>query len=117
MRRSSSRSTPKGCNRARSAPTTLQARVDGTLRAHRISAHIETPARPPAWSENLVGTTGTGTRATLDARGAWRAAPTAVAAGRPTTRRCGSSAREGKGDPWLDVKGLQGELVFDARAR
>ena len=92
----------------------LQVRVDGTPRSHRITAQAETPARPPAWSENLVGTNSTGTRATLEAHGAWRAEPAGGGRWRADDASLRVVARESKGDPWLDIKGVQGELVFDA---
>ena len=106
----------KGLEQGAQRADEIQARVDGTLRAHRISAHIETPARPPAWSENLLGTAGSGTRATLDARGAWQAAAGGGGRWQASDTSLRVLAREGKGEPWLDVKGLQGELVFDAHA-
>ena len=107
--------TAKGLQQGTHRVDDLQARVDGTLRSHRITAQAETPARPPAWSENLVGSTGTGTRATLEARGAWRVAPAGGGRWQADEASLRVVAREGKGDPWLDVKGLQGELVFDAQ--
>ncbi|HSW22926.1 MAG TPA: hypothetical protein VLJ62_09175, partial [Burkholderiaceae bacterium] len=105
----------KGLQQAALRDDVLQARVDGTLRTHRISAHIETPARPPAWSENLVGSTSTGTRAALDALGSWRAAPDGGGRWLADAASLRVVGREGKGDAWLDVKGQQGELVFDGR--
>lgn len=94
----------------------LQARVDGTLRAHRITAQLETPARPPAWSENLVGSTGSGTRGVFEARAAWHAAPAGGGRWQADDASLRVSARDGKGEPWLDARGLQGELAFDAQA-
>ncbi|HEY6356012.1 MAG TPA: hypothetical protein VIY30_16115, partial [Burkholderiaceae bacterium] len=107
--------TAKGLQQGAHRVDDLQARVDGTLRSHRITAHAETPARPPAWSENLIGSTGTGTRATLEARGAWLVAPAGGGRWQADDASLRVVAREGKGDPWLDVKGLQGALVFDAQ--
>jgi len=95
----------------------LQLRVDGSPRAHRISARAETPARPPAWSENLVGSASTGTRATLDAQGAWRGA----SAGGGRWQASGAALRvvaradQGVGGAWLDIHDLQAELAFDAQ--
>jgi translocation and assembly module TamB len=92
----------------------VQVKVDGTPRAHRVTAQAETPARPPAWSENLVGTNSTGTRATLEARGAWRAEPAGGGRWLASDASLRVVARESQGDPWLDIKGLQSELAFDA---
>jgi translocation and assembly module TamB len=50
----------------------LQARVQGSLRAHRLSVMATSPVRPPAWSENLLGSTQGGTRLALDGRGTWQ---------------------------------------------
>jgi len=52
----------------------LQARVQGSLRAHRLSVQATSPVRPPAWTENLLGSTQGGTRLAIDGRGAWQAA-------------------------------------------
>ncbi|MFO1224867.1 MAG: translocation/assembly module TamB domain-containing protein [Burkholderiaceae bacterium] len=91
----------------------LQVGVDGTLRAQRISARAQTPARPPAWSEALVGGSGSGTRVTFDARGAWRAAPGGGGRWLADAAALHIDARNGKGSPWLDAQGLRAELVFD----
>lgn len=104
----------KGLQQGTQRVDAAQARVDGSLRAHRITAQLETPARPPAWSENLVGTTSTGTRATLEAQGGWRAEPAGGGRWHADDGSLRVVVREGKGDPWLDIKRLQGELAFDA---
>jgi translocation and assembly module TamB len=52
----------------------LQARVQGRLREHHLSVLATSPVRPPAWTENLLGSTQGGTRAALEGRGAWHAA-------------------------------------------
>ncbi|HTP71365.1 MAG TPA: translocation/assembly module TamB domain-containing protein, partial [Burkholderiaceae bacterium] len=91
----------------------LQAHIDGTLREHRISARAETPARPPAWSENLVGSSSTGTRATLEARGGWQAAAGGGGRWRADDATLRIVGRDGKGEPWLDIQRLQAELGFD----
>jgi len=91
----------------------LQARVDGTLRAHRLGLRIDTPARPPAWSENLVGSTSTGTVATLDAHGAWHSAAGGGGRWLADAAALRIGGRDGKGDPWLDIRDLRAELAFD----
>jgi translocation and assembly module TamB len=91
----------------------LQAKVDGTLRAHRIAAHAETPARPPAWIEGLVGSSGSGTRAMLDARGAWRSAAAGGGRWLASDASLRVVARQAQGAPWLETQGLQAELQFD----
>jgi len=103
----------KGLQQGALRADTLQAHVDGTPRAHRITAQLETPARPPAWSENLFGATGTGTHAALEARGAWRAAAAGGGRWQADAASLRVVARDGQGDPWLDARDLRGELAFD----
>ncbi|MCG3188130.1 MAG: hypothetical protein LKCHEGNO_00022 [Burkholderiaceae bacterium] len=102
----------KGLQRGAQRVDELHARVDGTLRSHRIDASVQTPARPPAWIESLFGNSGNGTFATLDAHGAWQAA---AGGGRWTaddaTLRI--AGRESNGKPWLEIGSLKGELGFD----
>ena len=52
----------KSLSHAEQRPDELQARVQGSLRAHRVSLQATSPVRPPAWTENLLGSTPTGTR-------------------------------------------------------
>jgi translocation and assembly module TamB len=93
----------------------LQGRVDGTLQAHRLSLRVDTPARPPAWSENLIGGSAGGTRMTLEARGGWSAAADGGGRWRASDAALRIAAREGNGNAWLDAKSLQAELAFDGR--
>jgi len=91
----------------------LRAGIDGTLRTHRISAQVQTPARPPAWSEGLLGSTGSGTRATLDARGAWHAGSGGGGRWVADEAALRVGGRNGNGSPWLDIQRLRAELEFD----
>jgi translocation and assembly module TamB len=93
----------------------LQGRVEGTLLAHRVSLRLDTPARPPAWSENLIGGSASGTRITLEARGGWNAATDGGGRWRAGDASLRIAAREGNGNAWLDAKSLQAELAFDDR--
>lgn len=52
----------------------LQARVEGSLREHRLSLRTDSPVRPPAWTESLLGSTAGGSRLVLEGRAGWRAA-------------------------------------------
>ncbi|HEX6017490.1 MAG TPA: translocation/assembly module TamB domain-containing protein, partial [Burkholderiaceae bacterium] len=103
----------KGLQRGALRLDELQVGIDGTLRAHRISARVQTPARPPAWSESLLGDTGSGTRATLDARGAWHAASGGGGRWVADEAALRVGGRNGNGSPWLDIQRLRAELEFD----
>ena len=58
----------------------LEATVSGSLRNHQLHLRIDSPAKPPVWTENLLGPAGTGTRLQADGRGSWSVAG-AVAGG------------------------------------
>jgi translocation and assembly module TamB len=92
----------------------LQARVDGTLSAHRVSALVDTPARPPAWAENLVGSASSGTRITLDARAQWLDTPAGGGRWQGDALSLRAAGRDGNGNAWLEAKDVQAELAFDA---
>ena len=49
----------------------VEADVSGSPRDHRLRLLIDSPVRPPAWSEALLGPAGSGTRIESEARGAW----------------------------------------------
>ncbi|MDO9285093.1 MAG: translocation/assembly module TamB domain-containing protein, partial [Aquabacterium sp.] len=94
----------------------LTATIDGTLRAHAIRLLLDSPARPPAWAENLLGPAGTGTRLEAEARGQWQGA----IAGAGTASRYsvqgmklqgGARDAQGGSRPWLAAQGLTGELL------
>jgi translocation and assembly module TamB len=94
----------------------LQARVQGSLRAHRLSVLGTSPVRPPAWSENLLGATAGGTRLSLEGRGAWRAGGDGGGTWQTTDTALRVGAREGNGsnEPWVATSGLQFSLQLDA---
>ncbi len=72
----------------------LRASLDGTLRAHTLQLDASSPLRPPAWTEALLGASGTGSLLQLRASGEWlnlrsalsREAKTAPARDRKTAR-------------------------------
>ena len=49
----------------------INARITGTPRQHQITLRADSPVRPPAWAENLLGPLGTGTRVDLATSGGW----------------------------------------------
>ena len=107
----------------------VEADVNGSPRDHRLRLLVDSPVRPPAWSEALLGPAGSGTRFESEARGGWTA-PGGVAgstAGQPGGSTGGGSyqlqamalkagARDAQGGsrPWLAAQGLAGALVLDA---
>jgi translocation and assembly module TamB len=62
----------------------LAATVSGSLRNHQLQLRIDSPVKPPAWTESLLGSAGTGTRLQADGRGSWTLTGGTTPAG-PTT--------------------------------
>ncbi|MCW5658241.1 MAG: translocation/assembly module TamB domain-containing protein [Burkholderiaceae bacterium] len=94
----------------------LQARVSGSLRAHQLSLSATSPVRPPAWTENLLGSTAGGTRLSLDGRAAWRAAGDGGGTWRAegTTLRIGARNRNGANDAWVAASELDLSVQLNA---
>ncbi len=94
----------------------LTARADGTQREHRLNLQLDTPLRPPGWSENLLGSTSGGMRVSLEGQGQWLADTDGTSTWRaqPAWLRVGS--RQGNGPAWIDARSLQGSVVFDRQA-
>ncbi|HET9207999.1 MAG TPA: translocation/assembly module TamB domain-containing protein, partial [Burkholderiaceae bacterium] len=104
--------TLKALSRGEQRLDELQARVEGSLREHRLSLRADSPVRPPAWSENLLGTTEGGSRAELSGRAGWRAA----AGGGGTWQAFDTALRVGarsSNTDWIAASGLQAVLQFD----
>lgn len=95
---------------------TLALTLSGTLAEHRIQLSADSPLRPPAWTENLLGPAGTGTQLTGEARGQWLPG-SGVAGGRYRLQGLtlqGGARGAAAGKPWLAAKDLAGELQLDA---
>ncbi|MBL8351037.1 MAG: translocation/assembly module TamB domain-containing protein, partial [Burkholderiaceae bacterium] len=95
----------------------LQAEVSGSLRNHALRLLIDSPLRPPAWAEALLGPAGTGTRFEAEARGQWT--PPGAASGgsyrwQAMALKAGARDAEGGSRPWLAAQGLAGALTLDA---
>ena len=107
----------------------LAAGITGSLRQHTLDLQLDSPAKPPAWTENLLGAAGTGTRLQIKGQGQWQA-------GNPGSRPADASARppgswhlqalqlqggaRDKQDgsrPWLAAQGLSAELQVGARGQ
>ncbi len=105
--------TLKALSRGEQRLDELQARVEGSLREHRISLRADSPVRPPAWSENLLGTTEGGSRAELSGRAGWRAASGGGGTWQAHDTALRAGARSSNTD-WIAASGLQAELQLDA---
>ena len=107
----------------------LEATVSGSLRNHQLQLRIDSPAKPPVWTENLLGPAGTGTRLQADGRGSWSvaggvASPDRSVPSRPAAAglqqglwrlqdlQLQGSARDAQGGSraWLAAKSLAAEL-------
>jgi translocation and assembly module TamB len=98
---------------------TMRAELKGSLREHQFNLQVLSPARPPAWAEQVLGAhTGTGTRLQLAASGRWQPA---VEGGQPwdAGRWQGrladlqGRAADGSGQPWLAAKDLALALAWN----
>ena len=98
---------------------TLRAELKGSLREHQFNLEVLSPARPPAWAEQLTGArTGSGTRVQLAANGRWQPAAEGNQpwqAGRWQGRLTDLQGRasDGSGQPWLAAKDLALNLAWD----
>ena len=109
----------------------VEATVSGSLRNHQLHLRIDSPAKPPVWTENLLGPAGTGTRLQADGRGSWTVAGGVTSPNRPGSSRLGAaglqqglwrlqdlqlqgSARDAQGGSraWLAAKSLAAELLL-----
>ena len=96
----------------------LDASLSGSLRSHRLQLRIDSPAKPPAWTENLLGPAGTGTQLQADGRGSWTAATGAATHTRPQglwqlqalTLQGAARDSQGGSRPWLSAKALAASL-------
>jgi len=100
----------------------VDGQLTGSLRDHRLRLLADSPARPPAWTETLLGPAGTGTRLELDGHGAWQPSQASSAdtgnAGRwkldALQLRGGARDAQGSSRPWLQAQDLAAELQLSA---
>lgn len=111
-----------------------QLEVSGSVRNHRLSAQLDSPARPPAWFEHWLGTsTGSGSRLSAALDGRWTPAALAVPAtsakapaspkiqlagtwqGQLTQLRGG--AADGTGQAWAEARDIGLGLSLDANGQ
>ena len=109
----------------------IDASLTGSLRNHNLHLRIDSPAKPPAWTEKLLGLAGTGTRLQAEGRGSWTAvagatgaAPVSSTAGKRNTNtglqglwrlqdltvQGGARDSPGGNRPWLAAKSLAASL-------
>lgn len=93
----------------------VQATLTGTPAAHRLQLDLQSPLRPPAWTDPLLGgpTTG-GTRLTTDLSGGWRAGAGAGGEWRGTLAQLRAGPPGGGGTPWVAARDLQAQFRLDA---
>ena len=92
----------------------LDAHVEGPWSSHRLRFSLDSPLRPPSWTEHLLGPAGNGTRLQAQALGGWKAGP-----GGGQWAWSGLSIRVGARDgaatrDWLTGKDIAGTVHFDA---
>jgi translocation and assembly module TamB len=102
---------------------TLQARVDGSLAEHRIALDLQSPLRPPAWADPLLGGKASGSRIIAKAQGQWLPsdARQGPLPGRWQGQAIDLEARERSAPAasaaWLRARDLRLQLQLDAKAR
>jgi translocation and assembly module TamB len=90
----------------------LQASIDGTRADHELRLQVDSPLRPPAWTEPLLGATTGGLRAVLEGQGRWQSEP-GGGRWRALQAALRVGARQDQAAPWLEVSGLQAEIALD----
>lgn len=101
----------------------VRAELKGSLREHQANLVLLSPARPPAWAEQVLGArTGSGSRLQLVANGRWQpAAPGGgpLDAGRWQGRlqELQGRASDGSGQPWLAGQDIGLALAWDGAGR
>ena len=101
----------------------LQARIDGSLAEHRLALEVQSPIRPPAWTDTWLGGGAGGTQGRVRGSGP---AFASVAAHWPLPGRWRGQALElelrdraapASAAAWLRARDLQLQLQLDADAR
>lgn len=104
---------------------TLRATAEGSLASHRLVLDAGSTARPPAWTDQVLGQGGTttgGSRVQLQAEGRWQAAGGSAAAsplaGQWQARVAEFDARgRDAAQPWLAARDLRLQFTLDGQGR
>ncbi len=90
--------------------------IAGTLGEHSLRLLVDSPVRPPGWTENLLGPAGQGTRLEGQARGQWQGNGHGGLGGRYRLQglqaQGGARDTQGGSRPWLAAQGVSGDLVL-----
>ncbi|MEK8050163.1 translocation/assembly module TamB domain-containing protein [Ideonella sp. DXS22W] len=96
----------------------LEASAEGSLREHTLRLQADSPVRPPAWTEPLLGAAGNGTRVELESRGRWLPEAGGGARWQAQAVRLRGGARDAvRSTAWLDAQWPLAELRLDSRYR
>ena len=94
----------------------LTADITGNLRDHQVRVLVDSPARPPSWTEHLLGPADQGTRLEGQARGQWQADGQGGLGGhyRLQALNVQGGARDPQGGSrsWLAAQGLSADLAL-----
>ena len=98
----------------------LNATVRGSFGQHTLRFVVDSPAKPPAWTDTWLGPAGTGTRLEGTANGRWArsgATPDSDSVWRvqAVDVKAGARLASGSTRPWLSASGLSGDLTLDAQ--
>lgn len=103
---------------------TLQARAEGSLAEHRLQFDLQSPVRPPAWADDLLGGKPGGSRLVASGQGQWLPADArqGLLPGRWRGQTLQVEARDTKPGsagtpPWLRARDLRLQLQLDAQGR
>lgn len=92
----------------------LRVQASGTLRQHHLRWQADTSARPPAWTEALIGSAGRGTTTQAEVEGRWQPTSEGGRWQAHATRLFAAPLGTPAPPAWLAADGLQLELGFGA---
>jgi translocation and assembly module TamB len=100
----------------------IEGKLSGTSRDHQWRLLADSPLRPPAWTDSLLGDSGTGSRLEVEGRGSWVASGSGEGAGKRWLMqglqlRGGARDARGNSRPWLLAQDVSAELQLDAQGR
>jgi translocation and assembly module TamB len=100
----------------------LQARIDGSLAEHQLALDVQSPLRPPAWTDTWLGGAAGGTRGRVRGSGQWAAADAKAGLlpgrwrGQALELELRDRAAPAGAAAWLRARELQLQLQLDANA-